>query len=110
RRLNALPKPAVSGNPARATKHAPPRRIFAPSAIQLPSSWRQDDRPWRPNSLRRCKADLDRHTWCLCVPDHGLVGAHVDNLVRAVAFSGCERKFLVFADFKLLPAAPVVNE
>src|SRR6476620_11949196 len=56
------------------------------------------------------ETDLYRCPWILSVRDHGFVRVHIDELVGPVPFSGGERKFLVFAYLKFLPATPGVNE
>src|ERR1043166_6624590 len=60
--------------------------------------------------LGRSETDLDRRTRLLRVHDYSLVGTNVDELVRSIAFSGGERKLLVFAHFKFLSSAPTVKK
>ena len=85
----------------------PPKQAREPRA--LPNPWYPCN-PWLNLLLGRSEADLNLRARVLRVYDHGLVGVHVDELVCPVAFSGCERKFLVFAHLKFLPATPGVNE
>src|SRR5262245_14565765 len=71
---------------------------------------RIEDKEESKHDSGRGETDLNLHSWRLRVGDHGLVRAHVDEFVHPNAFSGWERKFLVFAHFKFPPSTPSVNE